>query len=244
MNFQKTNIKKFNIYQENVLSSLDKLSSNYKYFLVDTADYIETSFIGKASDDSNYINPIGYSKNELKEYLFTEVETYYRWNLTKEAFSKKPIFEEDSILSFTTGYGVIITGSNLLVLDIDTIGEYNKLMELSPNIIKNCKFKRMNTDNPHKMHLYFKKPVGFETSGTIRRIKLNKEKLWICGLNKKKFPLEVDTAHLFRNERYEYELMGHMDDITECPSEIIDRIIECQNINQNKLNVQKILKST
>ena len=229
MNFQKTNIKKFNIYQKNVLSSLDKLSSNYKYFLVDNSNDSELSFIGKVSDDSNYINLIGYSKNELKEYLFTEVETYYRWNLTKEAFSKKPIFEEDSILSFTTGYGVIITGSNLLVLDIDTIGEYNELLELSPNIVKNCKFKRINTDNPYKMHLYFKKTVGFETSGTIRRIKLNKEKLWICGLNKKKFPLEVDTAHLFRNERYEYELVGHMDDINECPSEIIDRIIECQN---------------
>lgn len=244
MHFQKTNIKKFNIYQKNVLSSLDKLSSNYKYFLVDNADYIEISFIGKISDDSNYINPIGYSKNELEEYLFTEIETYYQLDLNKEEFSKKPRVKKDSLLSFTTGYGVIITDSDLLVLDIDTIDQYNELLELSPNIVKNCKFKRINTDNPYKMHLYFKNPVGFETSGTIRRIKLNKEKLWICGLNKKKFPLEVDTAHLFRNEKYEYELVGHMDGITECPSEIIDRIIECQNINQNKLNVQKILKST
>jgi len=229
MNFQKTNIKKFNIYQKNVLSSLDKLSSNCKYFLVDNVDYIKISFIGKVSDDSNYINPIGYSKNELEEYLFTEVETYYQLDLNKEEFSKKPRVKKDSLLSFMTGYGVIITGSNLLVLDIDTIDEYNELLELSPNIFKNCKFKRINTDNPYKMHLYYKKPVGFETSGTIRRIKLNKEKLWICGLNKKRFPLEVDTAHLFRNERYDYDLVGHMDEITECPPEIIDRIIERQN---------------
>ena len=234
MNFQKTNIKKFNIYQENVFLSLDKISSNYKYFLVDNSNDSKLSFIGKVSDDSNYVNPLGYSKNELKEYLFTEVETYYRWNLTKETFSKKSILEEDSLLNFTTGYGVIITGSNLLVLDVDTIGEYNELLELSPNIIKTCKFKRINTDNPHKMHLYFKKPIGFETYGTIRTLKLNKQKLWICGLNKKKFPLEVDTAHLFRNERYDYDLVGHMDNITECPSEIIDRIVEWQNINLNK----------
>lgn len=235
MYFQKTNIKKFSIYQEGILSSLDKLSSDYKYFLVDNADCIKISFIGKVSDDPNYIIPTEYSKNELKEYLFTEVETYYKWNLTKGEFSKKPRFKEDCILSFTTGYGVIITGSNLLVLDVDTIGEYNELLELSPNIIETCKFKKINTDNPHKMHLYFKKPIGFETYGTIRRIKLNKQKLWICGLNKKKFPLKVDTAHLFRNERYDYDLVGHMDNITECPSEIIDRIIECQNINLNKV---------
>jgi len=232
MYFQKTDIKKFNIYQEKVLSSLDKLSSDYKYFLADNVNDSKFTFIGRVSDDLNYINPLRYSKNELKEYLFTEVETYYIRN-PKEAIFSKTIFKEDSFLSFTTGYGVIITGSDLLVLDIDTIGEHNQLLELNPNIIETCKFKRITTYNPYKMHLYFKKPIGFETSGTIRRIKLNKEKLWICGLNKKKFPSEVDTAHLFRNERYEYEyeyeLVGHMDDINECPSEIIDRIIECQN---------------
>ena len=234
MYFQKTDIKKFNIYQKKVLSSLDKLSSDYKYFLVDNVNDSKVSFIGRVSDDSNYINPLGYSKNELKGYLFTEVETYYITNLIESQFLKTTRFKEDSLLNFTTGYGVIIAGSNLLVLDIDTTGEYNELLELSPNIIETCKFKRINTDNPHKMHLYFKKPIGFETSGTIRRIKLNKQRLWICGLNKKKFPTEIDIAHLFRNEMYDYDLVGHMDNITECPSEIIDRIVEWQNINLNK----------
>lgn len=234
MYFEKTDIKKFNIYQKKVLSSLDKLSSDYKYFLVDNANDSKISFIGRVSDDSNYINPLGYSKNELKEYIFTEVETYYITNPIESQFAKTTRFKEYSLLSFTTGYGVIIYDSNLLVLDVDTIGEQNELLELSPNIIETCKFKRINTDNPHKMHLYFKKPIGFETSGTIRRIKLNKQRLWICGLNKKRFPIEMDIAHLFRNERYDYDLVGHMDNITECPSEIIDRIIECQNINLNK----------
>jgi len=228
MYFQKTDIKKFNTYQEKVLFSLDKLSSDYKYFLADNVNDSKFTFIGRVSDDSNYINPLRYSKNELKEYLFTEVETYYITN-PKEAIFSKTRFKEDSLLSFTTGYGVITHDSNLLVLDVDTIGEHNELLELSPNIIETCKFKRINTDNPYKMHLYFKKPIGFKTSGTIRRFKLNKQRLWICGVNNEIFPSEVDTAHLFRNERYEYELVGHMDDITECPSEIIDRIIECQN---------------
>ena len=205
--------------------------------MVDNADYHKTSFIGKVSDDPNYIIPMKYSKNKLKEYLFTEVETYYQLNSNKTQFSKKPLFREDSILSFTTGYGVIITDSNLLVLDVDTIEEYTELLQLSPNIVKNCQFKRVNNSNPYNIHLYYKKPVGFETSGTIRRIKLNKEKLWISGLNKfnTRWVSKKDTSHLFRNEIFDYELLGHMDDITECPSEIIDRIIECQNINQNKL---------
>ena len=232
MYFQKTDIKKFNIYQEKVLSSLDKLSSDYKYFLADNVNDSKFTFIGRVSDDSNYINPLRYSRNELKEYLFTEVETYF--TNPKEANFFKTRFKEGSLLSFTTGYGVITHDSNLLVLDVDTIGEYNQLLELSPNIVKNCKFKRINTDNTYGMHLYFKKPLGFKTSGTIRRFKLNKRKLWICGLNKEIFPAEVDTAHLFRNERYDYDLVGHMDNITECPSEIIDRIVEWQNINLNK----------
>jgi hypothetical protein len=160
MYFQKTDIKKFNIYQKKVLSSLDKLSSDYKYFLVDNANDSKFSFIGRVSDDSNYINPIGYSKNELEKYLFTEVETYYITNPIESQFVKTTRFKEDSLLSFTTGYGVIIHDSNLLVLDVDTIGEQNELLELSPNIIETCKFKRINTDNPHKMHLYFKKPIG------------------------------------------------------------------------------------
>jgi hypothetical protein len=231
MHFQKTGTKKFSIYQERVLSSLDKLSSNYRYFLVDNADYHKTSFIGKVSDDPNYIIPTEYSKSELKEYLFIEVETHYQLDHTKGEFSKKPRFKEDCILSFTTGYGAIITDSNLLVLDVDTIDEYNELLELSPNIVENCKFKRINTDNPYRMHLYFKKPIKFETSGIIRTIKLNKQKLWISGLNKfnLRFESKKDIAHLFRNERYDYDLVGHMDEITECPPEIIDRIIERQN---------------
>jgi hypothetical protein len=76
MYFQKTDIKKFNTYQEKVLSSLDKLSSDYKYFLADNVNDSKFTFIGRVSDDSNYINPLRYSKNELKEYLFTEVRTY------------------------------------------------------------------------------------------------------------------------------------------------------------------------
>ena len=216
-------------YKNKIFSSISQLSSNYNYFLVDNPDQ-KISLIGKLTENTNFIIPTYFSKEELQENLLVKVKTYYDLNLTPSNYLKKVnFFNSLEVFSFTTGYGVIIIGSNLLVLDIDTIDQYNELLELSPNIVKNCKFKRINTDNPHKMHLYFKKPVGFETSGTIRRIKLNKEKLWICGLNKKKFPLEVDTAHLFRNERHDYDLVGHMDDITECPSEIIDRIIECQN---------------
>jgi len=231
MIFLKQNEINFKNYKEKILSSIDQLSSDYKYFLVDNARDLKTSFIGKLSDNPDYINPIEYCKDELKDKLFSEVETYYSLNPVDEPFSKKSRFKKDLLKCFTTGYGTIITGSDLLVLDIDTIGEYNELLELSPNIISRCKFKRINSDFSYKMHLYYKKPKGFETSGNIRRIKLKKEKLWISGLNKFKLKYESskDIAYLFRNELYQYELVGHMDNITECPPEIIKRIIENEN---------------
>jgi len=216
----------FERYKNKIFSSISQLSSNYNYFLVDNPDQ-KISLIGKLTENTNFIIPTYFSKEELQENLLVKVKTYYDLNLTYSSYLKKVnFFNSLEFFSFTTGYGTIITGSDLLVLDIDTIGEYNELLELTPNIVSRCKFKRVNSDFSYRMHLYYKKPKGFETSGNIRKIKLRKEKLWICGLNKKRFPLEVDIAHLFRNEYHSYELVGHMDDITECPSEIIERIIE------------------
>ncbi|NBX72085.1 hypothetical protein EBQ91_04140, partial [bacterium] len=202
MIFLKQNEINFKNYKEKILLSIDKLSSNYHYFLVDNARDSKISFIGKLSEDPNYINPIEYCKDELKDKLFSEVETYYSLNSFNESFSKKSRFKKDLLKSFTTGYGTIITGSDLLVLDIDTIGEYNELLELTPNIVSRCKFKRVNSDFSYRMHLYYKKPKWFEPSGNIRRIKLRKEKLWISGLNKFKlrYYFSKDVAYLFRNE--------------------------------------------
>ena len=97
---------------------------------------------------------------------------------------------------------------------------------LCPSSISACRFKRINKDNPNRFHLYYKKPKGFNPSEKIRGINLNRKTLWVCGMNCIKFSFALDTAHLFRNPHFNYELVGHMDDTTECPSEIINRIIE------------------
>jgi hypothetical protein len=228
-----------NFYKEKVMNSLNKISEEYNYFLFGN-NSLKNHFVGSICFDSKFLIPSSYSKNELKNSLFTEVENFYR-NID---FNKKSIYQKnyehfDSIKSkiFSTGYGVIITGSDLMVLDIDNKWEFNELLNICPNIVNHSKFRRENTNNSYGMHLYYKKPAGFDVSGNIRKIKLKKEYLWVCGLNKKTFPSLVDTAHLFRNENYQYELVGHMDDITECPQVIIDKIIE----NESRYNLSSNL---
>jgi uncharacterized spore protein YtfJ len=49
------------------------------------------------------------------------------------------------------GYGLIITDSDLLVLDIDTIYEHNELIQLVPDIIQRCKFKRINNNSEYRV---------------------------------------------------------------------------------------------
>jgi hypothetical protein len=225
-----------NLYKKKVISSLDKISENYNYFLFGN-DNLKSFYVGSISSDLDLLIPSSYSKEELKNNLFTEIETFYSITNSSNEYQKnyKP-FTFTKSKTFSTGYGVIITKSDLLVLDIDNRWEYHELLELCPNIITDCKFKRINLDCPYRMHLYYKNPNGFEISGVIRRVKLKTTKLWICGLNKKKFPSSVDTAHLFRNENSKYDLIGYMDDITECPQVIIDKIIE----NENKFKMSSI----
>lgn len=222
-------------YQNLVLSSIKKLSSHYRYFLVTDNFYGKYSIIGSASPDLNHIIPLDYSKEDLVDKLFIEVENYYSsYNKLHDNSNKyyseykrrltEKIFINDTYKIFTLGYGVIVTGSDLLVLDIDNSVQYKQLLELNPNIINESKFKRINISCKSRLHLYFKKPIGFEPSGNIRRISLRNKKLWISGLNNKTSPLAVDTSHMFRGPNYDYDLVGHMDDITECPLEIIDKI--------------------
>jgi hypothetical protein len=82
------------------------------------------------------------------------------------------------------------------------------------------------------MHLYFKKPNDLKINGSIRMIKLIDKHMLVIGLNKfnNKFKSKKDISHLYRNEFYDYKLVGHMDDITECPLQIIDKIIQSQKL--------------
>lgn len=213
-------------YSDKVIQSLEKISKNYSYFLFGQNN-LKSSYIGKVSSDPFFIVPTYYTKGDIKNKLFAEVETFYSVCDPKNTYQKnyKP-FIQDQSKTLSIGYGVIITESDLLVLDIDNKWEYKELLNICPTIVSECNFKRVNIEDSYKMHLYYKKPSGFNTSGNVRKVKLDREKIWICGLNKKKPPSFIDTAHLFRGENYNYDLIGHMDNITECPQIIIDKIVE------------------
>lgn len=213
-------------YKNKVIQSLEKISKNYNYFLFGQNN-LKNCYIGKISSDPFFIVPTYCTKDDIKSKLFVEVETFYSVCDHNNIYQKnyKP-FIQDQLKTLSIGYGVIITGSDLLVLDIDNKWEYKELLDICPTIVNECNFKRVNVDNSYRMHLYYKKPSGFNVSGNIRKIKLNKERVWICGLNKKKLPSFVDTSHIFRGKKYNYDLIGHMDNITECPYIIIDKIIE------------------
>lgn len=217
-------------YQKKVLESICQISEEYSYFLV-TDEHLKMSLIGDVSSDLKYISPSPFSKKELCENLFKQFEIQYSLIDKPKNPYLKSNFKKEKKLTFTTGYGVIVSQSDLLVLDIDNQYQLEELKLLCPSIISACKFKRINTDSPNRFHLYYKKPKGFNPSEKIRRINLSKTTLWICGMNCNAdyFTYSAsDTAHLFRNPHFNYKLVGHMDDITECPSEIVNRIIECE----------------
>ena len=215
-------------YQKKVLDSINQISEEYSYFL-STDEHSKMSLIGDVSSDLKCIFPSAFSKEELCENLFKQFEIQYSLiDKPKDPYLKSN-FKKEKKLTFTTGYGVIVSQSDLLVLDVDNQYQLEELKLLCPSIISACKFKRINTDSPNRFHLYYKKPKGFNPSGKIRRINLSKTTLWVCGMNCNTncFTFsKLDTAHLFRNPHFNYELVGHMDDTTECPSEIINRIIE------------------
>lgn len=215
-------------YQKKVLESICQISEEYSYFLV-TEEHLKMSLIGDVSSDLKYISPSSFRKKELCENLFKQFEIKYSLIDKPKNPYLKSNYKKEKKLTFTTGYGIIVSNSNLLVLDIDNQYQLEELKLLCPSIISACKFKRINTDSPNRFHLYYKKPKGFNPSGKIRRINLNRKTLWVCGMNcTKDLIFGLDTAHLFRNPHFNYELVGHMDDITECPSEIVNRIIECE----------------
>lgn len=215
-------------YQKKVLDSICQISEEYSYFLV-TDEHLKNSLIGDVSSDLKCIFPSPFSKKELCENLFKKFEMQYSLIDEPKNPYLKSNYKKEKKLTFTTGYGIIVSNSNLLVLDIDNQYQLEELKSICPNIITDCKFKRINTDNQNRLHLYYKKPKNFNPSEKIRRINLNRKTLWVCGMNcTKDLIFGLDTAHLFRNPHFNYELVGHMDDITECPSEIIHRIIECE----------------
>jgi len=215
-------------YQKKVLDSINQISEEYSYFL-STDEHPKMSLIGDVSSDLKYIFPSPFSKEELYENLFKQFEIQYSLiDKPKDPYLKFN-FKKEKKLTFTTGYGIIVSNSNLLVLDVDNQYQLEELKSICSNIITNCKFKRINTDNQNRLHLYYKKPKDFNPSEKIRRINLKKTNLWVCGMNcTKDLIFGLDTAHFFRNPHFNYELVGHMDDITECPSEIIHRIIESE----------------
>jgi len=227
-------------YKSKVISTIEKLSDNYDYFLAD--GYHKNSYLGKVDPiDSNYIIPYRFKKSELIDNLFVFKDSNWDYFFAKSLddtpytdsdilTNNYPKFIHYNSIRFTCGYGIITNDTNLIVLDIDFGTQLNSISNIDPNILNYCKFKRIDKSTDRcSIHLYFKKPTSLYSqlnSSNIRRIIIGDVKIWISGTSANGIQSNIDTLHMFNGINYNHELVGDMNDIPECPQWLIDKIFE------------------
>lgn len=218
--------QKFISYKNKVYKSFDKVSNKYQYFLCDNRYSNKFSFLGKYKkiNDKNFISPSTYTLEQVKNNLFS-------------------LIEHEGTYRFPTGYGFIINNSDLLAIDIDCKEQLDALKEICPNIVEKSKFKRVNIGRNDRMHLYFKRPPDYTTPRKIRRLHIKNESrdIWICGFEVQKYPLICETSHIFRDPsgEFNYDVMGHINDIDYLPQVIMDKILENEIISSEDLQTNK-----
>jgi|TARA_E500000318_G_scaffold68596_1_gene63419 hypothetical protein len=218
--------QKFIDYKNKVYKSLDKVSNKYQYFLCDNRYSNKLSLLGtyKKINSKNFISPNTYTLNQIKNNLFS-------------------LIEYKGLCRFPTGYGFIINNSDLLAIDIDCKEQLDALKEICPNIVEESKFKRVTIERKDRVHLYFKRPPDYTTPRKIRRlnIKNGSRDIWICGLEVQTYPLVCETSHIFRDpsDKFNYDIVGHIDDINYLPQVIMDKILENEIISSEDLQTNK-----
>ncbi len=218
--------KEFIDYKNRVYKSLDKVSNNYQYFLCDNRYSNKFSFLGNyiKINGKNFISPNRYTLNQVENNLFS-------------------LIEHKGLYRFPTGYGFIINNSDLLAIDIDCKEQLDALKEICPNIVEESKFKRVNIGRKDRVHLYFKRPPNYTTPKKIRRLNMkNKSRdIWICGFEFQTHPLVCETSHIFRDpsDGFNYDVVGHINDINYLPQSIMNKILEDDIISNEDLQTNK-----